>query len=300
MSTVAGANDGAASQSTHDGGAAARQRNSQQRGSGNRGRCNRGNSGDRPPTQKPKKFTGKEESLGDEFVYQHTDGRDATDQYARTTEEIIRYSSTKYKNGGDVERSLADGVMIGFPMPVAPAADDPAATMIWKMKVQLSLQRASLLESNLESVYALIKGQSSKPILEKVEAQQGYAAVHRARDPMGLLELIKGVMFNYNSKKYRVMSLIAIIKPDLISQTKYMTDSDYLEKFRTQLDVLKSAGGEICSHVGMTEDELARDDIMPGDGTIAEISAAALAGRHRFEAALFLAKSDQTRYGRLS
>jgi hypothetical protein len=44
---------------------------------------------------------GKKKSLGDEFVYQHTDGRDASDQYSTTTEEIIRYSSTKYNNSAD-------------------------------------------------------------------------------------------------------------------------------------------------------------------------------------------------------
>jgi hypothetical protein len=30
----------------------------------------------------PKKFTWKEEALGDEYVYQYTEGRDATDQYS--------------------------------------------------------------------------------------------------------------------------------------------------------------------------------------------------------------------------
>jgi hypothetical protein len=177
----------------------------------------------------PKKFTGKEEGLGDEHVCQHAEGRDVTDQHSRTIEEIIRHASTKCKNGGDVGRSLSNGVAIVFPMPPAPAAvagadgvppSVPEADMMaWKMKVQLTLQRSSLLASNLESACALVKGQSSKPILEKVEAQQGHLAVHQARDPIGLLELLKGVMFKYNSKKCRAMLLIAIFKPDLVSQS---------------------------------------------------------------------------------
>jgi hypothetical protein len=306
-SIAAGANDNGTAQVGAN--TPSRNRNSQQGRGGNRGRYpNRtGGSDNRSQQQhhKPKKFTGKEEALGDEFVYQHTEGRDATDQYARTTEEIIRYSSTKYKNGGDVERSLADGTAILFPMPPTPVVVLPAVAlpegdmMIWKMRVQQSLQRTSLLATNLESVYALIKGQCSKPILEKVEAMQGYSGVHQARDPIGLLGLIKGVMFNYNSKKYRATSLIDIFKPDLVSQTRFMSDSEYLEKFRTQLDVLKSAGGDVCNHHGMTEDELVRMNILPGAGTDAEIQAAAMVARKRFEAALFLVKSDQRRYGRL-
>jgi hypothetical protein len=32
----------------------------------------------------------------------------------------------------------------------------------------------------------------------------------------GLLEVIKGVMFNYNSRKYRAVALIEIMKPDIV------------------------------------------------------------------------------------
>jgi hypothetical protein len=221
----------------------------------------------------PKKFAGKEEALGDEHVCQHTEGRDATDQSSRTTEEIIRHASAKCKNCGVAEHSLSDEVAILFPMPPAPAAFaeadgvppcvPEADMMAWKMKVQLTLQQSSLLALNLESACALLKGQSSKPISEKVEAQQGCLAVHQARDPIGLLWLLKGVMFKHNSKKHRAMSLITIFKPDLVSQSRSMSDSEHLEKFRTQLEVMKSAGGDICGHNGMMEDELTRAGVVP-------------------------------------
>jgi hypothetical protein len=113
-------------------------------------------------------------------------------------------------------------------------ADATAAVLetemvIWKMRVQLALQRMSFLDSNLESAYALIKGQCSKPILEKVEAQENYTDIHSRRDPIGLLQLIKGVMFNYSLQKVRAVTLIDIIQPNIVSQTRYMTDSKYLE-----------------------------------------------------------------------
>jgi hypothetical protein len=59
-----------------------------------------------------------------------------------------------------------------------------------------------------------------------------------------------------------------MMKPDIVSQKKYMTDSEYLEKFRTQLDVLKSAGGDMCSHPGMVvQDELDRAGVGPREMT---------------------------------
>jgi hypothetical protein len=198
-------------------------------------------------------------------VYQHTSGREATDEYATTTEEIIRYSSSKYKHGADVERSLSDGVLFDVTMPPTSSATAQDASqaevgkaagemMMWKMKATLVLTRNTLLESNMQSVYALIKGQCSKPVLEKVESQETYATTHMNRDPIGLLSIIKGMMFNDNSRKDRAVTLMDIIQPNVVSQTRYMTLSEYLEKFSTQLDVLKSAGGDICSHPGMMND----------------------------------------------
>jgi NOL1/NOP2/fmu family ribosome biogenesis protein len=188
--------------------------------------------------------------------------------------------------------------MPDVPTAVPPLVVGDGEMSVWKMQTQIILQQMVLLEANMESAYSLIKGQCSKPILEKAEAQQGYAIVHGARYPIGLLELIKGVMFNYNSKRYRAMSILDIIKPDLVSQSRYMTESDYLEKFRTQLDVLRSAGGDLCTHAGMTIDELTRVEIT-GGGTPQELAQASSKGRQRFEAAMFLAKSNQAKYGRL-
>jgi hypothetical protein len=128
---------------------------------------------------------------------------------------------------------------------------------------------------------ALIKGQCSKPTLEKIEAMQGHAGIRQGRNPIRLLGLVKEGAFNCNSKKCRATSLLVMSKPDLVSETRCM-------KFRTQLDVLKSAGGE-------TEDELARANVAPRTGTDAQTATAGAAGRRLFEAALFLAKSDQGR-----
>ena len=119
------------------------------RGGNRGGKPNRGRD---EAQQKPvtKRFVGKEESLGDEFVYQLTTGSEASDQYARTTEEIVRYTSTKYKQGGDVERSLSDGVRMVIDLPAVPEGEllgngtiqlptDPDM-QVWKMRASMALQ----------------------------------------------------------------------------------------------------------------------------------------------------------------
>jgi hypothetical protein len=209
-----------------------------------------------------------------------------------------------------VERSLSDGQKVDFPRPDRPIGVVPdgsaagTAPVIdsydkdeWNLQMRMALTAEALLNSNLASAYTLIKGQCSKPILEKVEAQHGYGAVHDARDSIKLLALIKAVMFNYNSRKYRPAALVEIMESIFVPQTEYMSDSEYLEKFRTRMDVLKSAGGDLCVHPGMVQDELDRTNVGPAaQASDFELAIATLATRGRMEGALFLAKSYQQKY----
>ena len=291
-------------------GAASNSGTQQKQTSGNRRGWNRSRGGGSEPRRaesslKPatKKFVGREEGLGDAFVYQITSGSDASDQYTKTTEEIIRFSATKYKNGGDVERSLTDGAAMVIDMPTMPVPN-PDGTMpegmmmIWKMEAGMVLARRQLLESNMASAYALIQGQCNDAMLEKVRAQGNYEVVHRARDPVGLLDLIRSVMYQYDSRKCRAMAIIEMTD-NMVSQGRHMSDAEYLEKFRTKLSVIESAGGTINMHSGLLTDELVAAGITRANATQAEMTDARRAARGRWEAACFLSRSDQHRYGKL-
>ena len=299
--------------STNEGAGAGERPGSQENKQGKRG-GNRGRSNSRsgvPQMPLLKKFIGKEEGLGDEFVYEHTEGHLACDQFQTTTEEIIRYSSIKFKNGADVERSLSAGARLNIDFPVEPTGvGEPAVLsqiemMMFTTNYKIVLQRRADLKTALQSMYHILVGQCTKAIMEKVSAATDYTIVQPARDPIGLLGLIKGVMFNYNSRKYRAVSLIDIIKPHIISQVKAggvsMSNSEYLEKFRTQLDVLKSAGGDLCgNHHGLILDELEKAGVATlSAATPVQKLAAEVSARSRFEGALFLMRSNQSKYGRL-
>ena len=251
-----------------------------------RGGQDRSENSGKPDT---KKFVGKEGSLS-HFIYQITSGNDASDQYTKTTEEIIRFTATKFKNGGDVERSLFGGGVMDIPMPIMPAADDEnrdGLLVIWKIEVTMVLARRQLLEANLVSAYALIQGQCSDAVLEKVRAQADFVAVQQARDPNGLLRLVRSVMFQYDSRKHRAMAIIELTN-EMVSQSRHMSDSEFLEKFRTKLSVIESAGGTINIHHGVVD-----------TATPAELARAEAAAKDKSEALLFLARSDQHRYGKL-
>ena len=216
---------------------------------------------------------------------------------------MIRYSATKYKSGGDVERTLTDGVVMTIAMPPMPDPNPDGSlpeglTMIWKMEANMMLTRRHLLEANLTSVYALILGQCSDSVLEKIRGQANYDAVHRRRDPVGLLALIRSVMYQYNSRKDRAMAIVDLAA-NLVSQSRHMSDSEYLEKFRTKLSVIDAAGGTVSLHKGLVGEELDKRNLTRALATPEEMNTVYAAARGRWEAACFLSRSDQHRYGKL-
>jgi len=234
--------------------------------------------------------------LGDEFVYHYTDGQLATNQYTLTTTEIIRYVGREYSNGTDLEQSLTDGTVVEIPLPDAVDMSNVSLALVYKIEATEVVKRRGTLNHNLKSVYLLIVGQCSPDILQKVKAQQGYLAVSQARDPIGLLALIRSVMFSYNSNKYRALSILETMDA-VATQTRNMSTADYMQQFRTQLDVLKAAGGDICLHPGMIEDELELMCVKnPSD---AERKEATTKARDRFEGMLFLFKCYKGTYGAL-
>jgi hypothetical protein len=98
--------------------------------------------------------------------------------HSRTTEEIIRYTSTKYKNGADVERSLANRYTSDMPNVGVELQQDllKRDMIVWKMQVNHRVAAESIT-GRVSSAYALIMDSVTKPILKRVEVR--YAAVQR-------------------------------------------------------------------------------------------------------------------------
>ena len=113
-----------------------------------------------------------------------------------------------------------------IPMPTLPVADKVTRNglmMIWEMEEGMVHERRQLLETNLTSAYALIQGQCSEAVLEKVRAQTDFVAVQQARDPIELLRLVRSVMFQYDSRKHRASIARS---PSLSSQTRWCRRAD--------------------------------------------------------------------------
>jgi hypothetical protein len=86
------------------------------------------------------------------------------------------------------------------------------------------------------------------------------------------------------------MAIIELTHQAMVShQTWHMSDSKYLERFRTNLSAIESAGGSTSLHPGMVTDALTAAGVVdPTAATDDEQSAARAAAKGMAEATLFL------------
>ena len=69
------------------------------------------------------------------------------------------------------------------------------------------MRRKDTLVRNLKSAYALIYRQCSDTLCVKLESRPDYKGIKATADPIGLLENIKAVMYQFQAERYGPLAL---------------------------------------------------------------------------------------------
>jgi hypothetical protein len=245
------------------------------------------------------KFEGKCTDLKG-HIYDCSDVRQS-DQYTRTTKEIAEYVGRTFTYGGDARLSVENLALPTFPTPNDP---DPAATRtevrIWEKTVDEYVKKISKVKENMKTLYSLVWGQCTDIMRQKAEAHDLFVGVALDGDGLGLLKIIKGVAFKFQSQKYLPHALHEAMKRLYnCNQGKFATTQAYLEHFRNVVDVVLEIGGSIAGHDGVLSAVIAEGTILIEDMTAEQLLAATETATQRSLAMAFLLGCDRTRYSRL-
>ena len=157
--------------------------------SSNDARRNRRNRGRRTGVQQTR-FTGVCDELKD-YVYDTGVGRNNAEIFSKTTKAIAEYVAREYTAAGEFRNGLPD---LTLPTLVAPSPPQATATVvelkIWEMDFKEYRKRVEEREKNMEKTYALILGQCSKTIRDRIEAHEQWESVNTSSNALGLLRLI--------------------------------------------------------------------------------------------------------------
>ena len=263
--------------------------------SSNELRRNRRNRGRRTGVQQTR-FTGVCEDLKD-HVYDTGVGRNNAEIFSKTTKAIAEYVAREYTAAGEFRNGLPD---MTLPTLVAPTPPETTATVvelkIWEMDFKEYRKRMEEREKNMEKTYALILGQCSKTIRDRIEAHEQWESVNTSSNALGLLRLIRQSVYQRATRRHETHALIdAETTLMRFRQSERMSNSDYLEKLRDLVEVYEHLGGEPGTSKARVDSHLIDPDLADDD----KRQEAKTKARDEYLAVLLLTKSNHKRYGPL-
>jgi hypothetical protein len=133
---------------------------------------------------------------------------------------------------------------------------------------------------------------------QRVEGTKEFKDLSMNGDGLGLLKIIKDLVYNFQSQKYQPQAMHESARRFyLCQQGKHMTTQAYLEVFQNTVDVIEHSGGSIGNHPGIKGAIAEKKDINePNAEQAEEIKKEA---QEEYLAAAFLLNSDRARYASL-
>jgi hypothetical protein len=168
-------------------------------------------------------------------------------QFSKTYEMLGQYASKQLQYSGDLDSLFNNMGDIKKPTLKEPEDVSPNATTIQKQisaeKVKVFVQRTLILENNLKAMYAVIWGQCSKNMQNKVKTLAGFKEAQSDNDCVWLLKAICQITYNFKDHKYLYSLLLeAELNYMTYKQTEHESVAVYLENFRAWYEVFEHYG----------------------------------------------------------
>lgn len=171
---------------------------------------NRGNNNSQRVSRK--EFKGAEDAL-EGHVFDVGAAKHAA-QFSKTLEEIANYVQRTYTSGGGtIGQAIAEmqAPTINLPpqpgTPADPATGAPAIPptqvelFMWQEEFKTANKKQNTYNENKERAYALVWGQCSQELRNKVKGAANYDVVSGAQDVIELLKIIRGFCCSFDDQR---------------------------------------------------------------------------------------------------
>ena len=195
---------------------------------------------------------------------------------------------------------------LGFqPLIEPPLPDDDAdelAVERWKLRIHRIDERRAMRDEVTRQVFAIVKGQCSPTVVDRIEASHDWNTIHQQHDLIELLTLIRRSLYTGATTRNPVHALRnAYSRYRSFRQGTRMSCSDYLSKFKALVTTVQQLGGELGMEASRVREQLNNDETVmdANNPTEEEEMRARNAAREAFLTVDFLAKSDMKRFSTL-
>ncbi len=260
---------------------------------------NRRNNRFKKPVIRQAKFEGKTTDLKGN-IYDCIDSRQS-EQYTKTTKEISEYVGRTYKYGGDARMAIEKLKLPELVEPVYPGDNSGRSKIhVWEKEIDEFVCQKNYLNENIKTLYSLVWGQCSDIIRTKLESLDTFTGISDRLDSIMLIKEIKGIVFNFQSQKYKPQALQEAVRRFYsLQQGRDMSTQSFLDRFQNNMDVIEHGGGTVGMYPGLQEAVLKEQKIDKDTADDPTLLAAVTIGQERFIACAFLFASDRGRFGKL-
>ena len=222
-------------------------------------------------------------------------------------EEIANYVQKEYtKGGGRIGQAIKDMVEPTIDLPQQPTGtggNPPTAVeiFVWQEDYKTANTERKQYQENKQRAYALVWGQCSPELRNKVKSAATYGTVSSNHDVVGLLRLIRGFCCSFDDQRQGTWALQQAKKRAFCYlQRENMSNADYMEEFEAIIKVVETYGGEWGQEPGLVRAKLQAANVPDVDNpTDDELENAKDAAREEFLAMMFLRGADRNRYWKL-
>jgi hypothetical protein len=258
---------------------------------GNRGRGqdrNRQHNGNKPATA----FKGHTiEMNGHVFECFHEGTKQG--QFTKTLEALGEYIAKNIKNPGDMMSLTEELTTPTVTRPNALDDKEKADVLtytIWLEEVSAYTKRLGIIRQNMKAVFAVIWGQCSESLKDKVKSLADYKSKVTEGDCVWLLTHIKAIMLQFEGQRSLFLSLADASRNLTVFRQNDLSLTSYKTEFENLVDVFEHYGGVIGSYPAL---------ISLIDQNITDKTERIRAARNQLIGMMFLSRADRRKYGAL-
>ena len=198
------------------------------------------------------------------------------------------------------EQGMVDMELRPLDEPAPPADPNQVVEFeLWKMARRNYEKQAEARRRNSSRVYALIIGQCSQALRNRMEASEEWECINDESNVMDLLQLIQKCMTQRQTRQKPVHTLMDAEAQVFSFRQKNLADNEYYDKFKDLVSIAERLGSNIgaqADRVNAILQEIAADPDIP---TEPERRQAREQAKDEYLAVMFLVNSDRQCYGSL-
>ena len=146
--------------------------------------------------------------------------------------EIAEYVGCEFDDAGEFRTGMVELQLSLLIKPAPPTNVDQVVKFeLWKMARHTYEKQLKARCHNSARVYALVIGQCSQALRNRMEANNQWSAINEASNVIGVLQLIQNCMTQCQTQQKPVHSLMDVEAQVYAFRQRALTDNEYYDKF---------------------------------------------------------------------